>query len=101
MGGKGEKSKKLTVPFCQESKDERGHYSVSTLEKKTVRDYTGYDFDRIGALTVFEFWLYLRDAIIYNCQQSSEGKEYLEKCWAAEQTAPDRAALRKLFRKGG
>lgn len=70
---------------------------ISTLEEKIVRDYTGLDFCRIESLTVFEFWQYLRDAAIYNYMQSDSGKEYLDKCWAAEQKDPDRNALRKYF----
>lgn len=99
MGGGGEEGKKLIVPSCPDSQDSEGHYSVGTLEEKIVRDYTGYDFDRIGSLTVFEFWLYLRDAVIYNCKQTDSGKEYLDKCWAAEQREPDRVTLRKYFGK--
>ena len=99
MGSGGEKDKKLTVPSCPDTQEEEGHYEISTLEEKIVRDYTGYDFERIGSLTVFEFWLYLRDAVIYNCQQTDKGKEYLDQCWAAEQENPNRQALRKLFGK--
>jgi hypothetical protein len=51
------------------------------------------------SLTVFEFWLLLRDAVIYNCQQTEEGRDYLERCWAAEQTEPDRKMLRQYFGK--
>lgn len=74
---------------------------MNTLEEKIVRDYTGYDFDRIDSLTIFEFWLCLRDAAIFNCQQSENGRDYLNKCWLSEQTQPDRAALRKQFGRGG
>jgi len=97
VGCGGEAGKKLIVPSCPGDKGNEGHYSVSTLEEKIVRDYTGYDLDRIESLTVFEFWLYLRDAVIYNCNQTDSGKEYLEKCWAAEQREPDRSTLRKYF----
>ena len=78
---------------------DEGHYTVSTIEEKIVRDYTGYDFDRLELLTVFEFWALLRDAFIYECKQTEQGRDYLEKCWLAEQTEPDRAALRKYFGK--
>lgn len=80
--------------------DNEGHYTVTTIEEKLVGDYTGLDFDRIDSLTVFEFWQYLRDAVIYNCMQTEEGREYLDKCWAAEQKDPDRKTLRKYFGKG-
>lgn len=50
---------------------------------------------------MFEYWLLLRDAVIYNYMQTPEGIKYLEKCWRMEQTEPDRKALRKKFRGGG
>jgi len=74
---------------------------VNMLEEKTVSEYTGYSFDRLENLNVFEFWMLLRDAVIYNCQQTEQGRDYLEKCWMADQTEPDRNALRKYFNKGG
>ena len=97
MGSAGKKRKKLIVPSCHDDKGDEGHYSVSSWEEKIVRDYTGYDFGQIDSLTVFEFWLFLRDAVIYSCQQTDEGKKYLEKCWAEEQMEPDRESLRRQF----
>lgn len=91
--------KKLTVPSCPEDKDE-GHFTVQTIEEKIVRDYTGYDFDRMQELSAFEFWFLLREASIFNRMQTPEGREHLEKCWSYEQTEPDRQALRKYFGRG-
>lgn len=79
--------------------NEQGHYEVNTIEEKTVGDYTGYNFDRIDELEVFEYWLLLRDAIIHKYMQSKEGIEYLENCWRMEQTEPDRQSLRKKMKK--
>lgn len=79
--------------------NEQGHYEVNTIEEKTVSDYTGYNFDRIDELEVFEYWLLLRDAIIHKYMQSKEGIEYLENCWRMEQTEPDRQSLRKKMKK--
>lgn len=79
--------------------NEQGHYEVNTIEEKTVSDYTGYNFDRIDELEVFEYWLLLRDAIIHKYMQSKEGVEYLENCWRMEQTEPDRQSLRKKMKK--
>ncbi|SKA99765.1 hypothetical protein SAMN05443428_1387 [Caloramator quimbayensis] len=76
-----------------------GHYEVNTLEEKLVCDYTGYNFDRLEELTVFEYWLLLRDAVIYNYNQTKEGREYLENCWRLEQTEPDRKILREKTRR--
>ena len=101
MGAGCSQGKKLTVPSCPSDKDTEGHYAVNLLEEKLVRDFTGYDFDRLEELTVFEFWLYLRDAVVYNLSQTEEGQKQLEKCWISEQTSPDRQSLRKYFHKHG
>jgi len=50
-------------------------------------------------MEVFEYWLLLRDAVIYNYMQTEEGNKYLENCWRMEQTSPDRKALRKKMGK--
>jgi len=81
------------------SDDEKGHYEVNTIEEKIVCEYTGYDFDRLEKLGVFEYWLYLRDAVVYNYSQSEEGRDYLDKCWILTQTEPDRKALRAKMAK--
>lgn len=53
-------------------------------------------------MCVFEYWLLLRDAVVYNYMQTEEGREYLDKCWIMEQIRPDRKRLRdKLGRKEG
>ena len=72
---------------------------MNTLEEKIVREYTGYDFDRIENMDVFTYWLYLHDAAIFNFGHSEAGVEYLEKCWLLEQTQPDRNTLRESFGK--
>lgn len=64
-----------------------------------VCDYTGLNILEIEELDVFEYWLYFRDAVIYNCMQSEDGKEYLEKCWRLEQTKPEREKLREKLNK--
>ena len=98
MGCKIQERPKLKVPYCPD-KDNKGHYKTNTLEEKLVAEYAGYNFDRIEELEVTEYWLLLRDAVVYNCQQTEEGRDYLEKCWLADQTEPDRNALRKYFKK--
>lgn len=75
---------------------------MNTIEEKIVYEYTGYNFDRLDELDVFEYWLLLRDAVVYNYMQTEEGREYLENCWRIEQTNPDRESLRKkVSRKEG
>ncbi|OCB00396.1 hypothetical protein BGS1_15760 [Clostridium beijerinckii] len=86
------------MPYYPMDSDE-GHYEVNTIEEKTVSNYTGYDFDRVDELEVFQYWLLLRDAIVYKHLQTKEGREYLEKCWIMEQTKPDRQSLREKMGK--
>ncbi|AGK95410.1 hypothetical protein Clopa_0348 [Clostridium pasteurianum BC1] len=87
---------KLKVPYYPEDDgDNEGHYKVNTVEEKIVSEYTGYDFDRLGQLNIFEFWLLLRDAIIYNNSQTKAGREYLENCWSIDKTEPDRESIRR------
>lgn len=76
------------------------HYEVNTLEEKIIREYTGFAFRDLEELDVFEYWLYLRDAVVYNYSQSEAGLEKLNDCWRMEQVNPDRAALRNKFGKG-
>lgn len=40
---------------------------------------------------------YMREAVIYNNMQTSEGREYLEKCYNLECTKPDRNNLKQKF----
>lgn len=102
MAWQGKKLKKLKIPYCPDSdEDDKGHYDLATIEEKMVCDYTGFNFDRVEELHVFEFWLLLRDAVVYNYRQTQEGREYLDKCWRLEQTKPDREGLRRKLKKGG
>ena len=63
-----------------------------------VCKHTGYNFDRLDDLDIFEYWLLLRDAVVYNFMQTEEGREYLENCYRMGQTEPDRKALREKVR---
>lgn len=98
MGCERKELKKLKIPYYPDDKEDKGHYEVNTMEEKIVSEYTGYSFREIENLDVIEYWLYLRDAVIYNCMKTEKGQEYLENCWRMEQTKPDRKSLRKKMR---
>lgn len=98
-GWRKRKEPKLNVPYAP-SGESKGRYFVNALEEKMVSDFSGYDFDRIENLSIFEFWALLHDAVVYNCQQTEEGRKYLNACWLHSQTEPDRGALQKYFGKG-
>ena len=62
-----------------------------------VQSYTGIDFLRIGELSIFDFWRYLHDAVIWNCGESEEGRKYLENAYNYKQDKPDRSGLSELL----
>lgn len=64
-----------------------------------VADYARLSLLEVEELCIIDYLQLLKDAIIYNCNQTKAGMEYLEKCWVMEQTDPDRESLRKTFAK--
>lgn len=98
MDSEDQELPKLKIPYYP-SGDDKGHYEVNTLEEKIVSEYTGYNFKEIEDLDIFLYWLYLRDAVIYNCNKTEKGREYLENCWRIEQTEPDRQRLREKMKR--
>ena len=96
------KKPKLAIPYYNEGNNDEGHYKVNTVEEKMVCDYTGFNFDRLDDMCVFEYWLLLRDAVIHGHMQTEEGRKYLNNCWRITQTAPNRKKIReKMGRKEG
>lgn len=63
-----------------------------------VSQYTGLDFCQVRQLEFVKYLTWLRDAYIYNLNQTEAGREYLDNAYRMEQTAPDRSALRKKLR---
>jgi hypothetical protein len=50
-------------------------------------------------MEIFEYWLLLRDAVIYNYMQYDEGRKYLDNCYRMGETKPNREKLREQFKK--
>ena len=96
MGGRHKKE--LAPPSCPDD-EVKGHYAADTGNDKVVADYAGISIFQVQDLDVFTYWQFLCDAVVYNCQQTEEGRDYLEKCWVAQQTEPDRKMLRQYFEK--
>lgn len=65
-----------------------------------VMRYTGLTFAEISKLDYIEYLTYRRDAFIHTLEQTEAGQEYLKNAWRMEQTEPDRAELRRHFKKG-
>jgi hypothetical protein len=66
-----------------------------------VAEYAGLSIPEVEELDYIDYLLYRRDAFIYRMNQTEKGREYLDKAWRLEQTAPDREALRNKFGKEG
>lgn len=66
-------------------------------ELKLVSEYTHDSFSELKKMDILTFWRLYRDAIIYNCNKSDEGREYLERAFANVQTKPDRAAIAQII----
>lgn len=60
-----------------------------------VAQYTGLSIPQVRELDYIQYLVWRRDAYIHMLNQSEAGQEYLENAWRMEQTAPDRAGLRK------
>lgn len=66
-----------------------------------MSDYTGLNFFEVSQLNYVQFLIWRRDAYIHMLSRTESGQRYLDDAWRMEQTAPDRAKLRKKFHKEG
>ena len=68
---------------------------METYDLKVVAEYSGLSFAEILELNIVDWFLLLREALIYRLSQSETGKAYLMDCWYFEQTKPDMETIRK------
>jgi uncharacterized membrane protein len=73
-------------------------YIVESLGEKIVAEYLKISILKVDNLDLFEYLFFLREAFIYNCSQTEEGREYLRNASRLEQTSPDRKKLRENFK---
>jgi hypothetical protein len=64
-----------------------------------VAEYAGLSLLEVRALDYVQYLIWRRDAFIHKLSQTAAGQEYLDNAWRMEQTAPDRARLRKKLGK--
>ena len=64
-------------------------------------EYTGLNLYEIQEFDLDVYLFYMREAFIYNNNQTKEGREYLENCWRMEQTKPERKKLRQKYGRKG
>ena len=91
------KRPKLNVPYYPAEEESRAFFENTTQEEKIIQEYTGIDFLRIEEISVFDYWRYLHDAVVWNCNQTEKGKQYLENAYNYTQTKADRQGLSKLI----
>lgn len=68
-----------------------------TRPEKIVADYAGISIFEAEELCYYTYRLLLRDGVIHMLSATESGREYLDRCWVMEQTAPDRRALREKY----
>lgn len=64
-----------------------------------MAEYTGLTFFEVADLNYLQYLIWRRDAFINRLSRTEAGQKYLDNAWRMEQTAPDRAALRKKLRR--
>ena len=72
-------------------------YHIITIEEKVISDYINIPLTQVDELDCFEYWLLLRDAVIYYHGQSEKGQELLLQAWQSEQTKPDKKRLKEVI----
>lgn len=74
-------------------------YIVETIGEKRVAEYLGITLLEVGELNFVDYLFFKREAVIYNCSQTEEGREYLRNAKRLEETSPDRKKLREKYGK--
>lgn len=64
-----------------------------------MANYAGLSLLEVRELDYVQYLIWRRDAYIYMLSRTEKGQEYLDNAWRMEQTAPDRARLRKKLGK--
>lgn len=73
-------------------------FIVESIEEKRISEYLNISILNVEELDLVEYLFFLREAVIYNCSQTDEGREYLRNAKRLEQTEPDREELRNTFK---
>ena len=86
-------------PYADSTAGPTHKYDVKTWYRRLVAEHTGLNFFQVAKLDYIQFLAWRRDAVIYRLNQTETGREYLDNAWRMEQTAPDRAKLRRKLGK--
>ena len=74
-------------------------YIVESIGEKRVAEYLKISMLQVEELEYVEYLFFLFEAVIYNCSQTEEGREYLRNANRLETTSPDRKKLREKYGK--
>ncbi len=74
-------------------------YLVESIGEKRVAEYLKITMLDVEELDYVEYLFFLREAVIYNCSQTEEGREYLRNAKRLEETSPDRKKLREKYKQ--
>lgn len=85
------------MPYYPDHSGSKAYFRNNSEKRKVVADYANMSIPDTEELTVFEYWGFLHDAVVWNCSRTTEGREYLENAYNYAQTKPDRETLRELF----
>lgn len=72
---------------------------IESIGEKRVAEYLKISMLEVENLDYIEYLFFLREAVIYNCSQTDDGREYLRNAKRLEETSPDRKKLREKFGK--
>ena len=70
-------------------------FENNSSDFKIVSDYTLMSFEQVFEISIFEFFEYLHDAVVWNCEKTEEGRDYLESAYNHSIIEPDRKGLRE------
>lgn len=89
----------LNIPYYPEN-GSKVYFLNNTSDRKIVSEYANISIPDTNELDVFTYWGLLHDAVVWNCNRTTDGREYLENAYNYAQTKPDRDALRENFGGG-
>lgn len=88
------------MPYYAGGEKQKYYYKPETESEHLVISYTGLNYWQVEEMDFDEYLFFVREAYIFNLNQTEDGRKYLENCWRMTQTKSDRSALRDKFGKG-
>ena len=86
---------KLRTPYAPQESEYKVFFENNSSDLKIISDYTLMNFMQILEINIFEYWGYLHDAVVWNCEKSQQGRDYLESAYNHSSKEPDRKGLRE------